>query len=546
MFINKYSIFYLLIVILCSSTIYPQPAKKLIIKGLKIFPESELYLQLHLERFEEGKINVSDVVTSIEKFYKDRNYTLVKVFATELRNTGEYTLFVDEGRLGKIIVHNLNSYYSLKFKQQVKIPGRIYNEVILKQNLVKLKQKFPKSQIRMEIEKPPDYESNIIQLDRELRRLKLGEIFDTEIFDRYTPLNDLHFFVTNSNGGDLPDNKNEGFGFDIDYKFPSVFIPQVYYLDKNLFSKKDYLESTLSIGVDPGLKKLLSIHPSLDIAFPPEISYVELTGEYKISPLQNDFIGPLLRGRIFHSKASRSDLGISGYTYLNMRGTLAPEITLLKNLNIYAGTGLEQVFIYDTSTDYNAEQYTIISNNNFWRPFNEARIKFDPVPIRIGNRIDKYLILTYTDYYSGNNSNTLEIKGVYDTEFENLSILSLKLYAAMLFQNPPFYDNISVNNQFFKGFSGDSYYCNKNLSLSGEYRISIYQDYMYAGAFFDCVLFEPEGYILSGTKQGIYYGPTARLLIYDQFELITYFGFDRLFPDNNTGFNLQMKLRKKW
>lgn len=190
MFINKYSIFYLLIVILCSSTIYPQPAKKLIIKGLKIFPESELYLQLHLERFEEGKINVSDVVTSIEKFYKDRNYTLVKVFATELRNTGEYTLFVDEGRLGKIIVHNLNSYYSLKFKQQVKIPGRIYNEVILKQNLVKLKQKFPKSQIRMEIEKPPDYESNIIQLDRELRRLKLGEIFDTEIFDRYTPLND--------------------------------------------------------------------------------------------------------------------------------------------------------------------------------------------------------------------------------------------------------------------------------------------------------------------------------------------------------------------
>jgi hemolysin activation/secretion protein len=166
MLIKKKLCFLTLSLILVASTLHSEHGKKLTIKGLKLFSEKELYSHLQLNRFEEGKIPLAQVIISIEKFYKLRNYPLVKVYAADVRTSSEYVLFVDEGRIGKIIVHNLNNYYSLKFKQQVKIPERIYNPVVVEQNLYNLKKKFPSAEITVELQQPPDYEGNLIQLDR--------------------------------------------------------------------------------------------------------------------------------------------------------------------------------------------------------------------------------------------------------------------------------------------------------------------------------------------------------------------------------------------
>lgn len=535
-----------LVLTVISSPLYSRYDKTLTIKGLKIFSEEEIYSQLQLNRFELGIISLEDVINSIEKFYRGKNYTLVKVYVTDIRSTGKFVLFVDEGRLGKIIVHNLNNFYSLKFKYQIDIPERIYNTDVISKNINILQSNFPSSEIRMELKKPPDYEGNIIQLDRELERLKLGEIFDTAFFDRYTPLHDLHFYVKHRKSSDLSGGKQEGIGYDIDYKFSSLFIPQLYYYNANIIAARDYLESNLSVGIDPGINGLFKIPPSNTLLFPPALRFIELTGEYKISPMQNEYIGPLVRGKLYHSETSRKDLGITSYRYLSSRGTLAPEFTVLKNLNIYAGLGSEHIFIYNSKIDYRAERHINPEDDEYINSFAETRLKFDPIPIRIGNRMDKYMLLTYTNYFAGNNSSRIEILGVYDAEFSNLSVLSFKTKAVALYNSPPFYLSEDVSNQIFKGFTGKDYYSNRKLSASIEYRFSIYQDFIYAGAFFDWIIFKPEGYILSGTKQGINFGPTGRILIYDQFEFIAYFGFDRLFPDNKTDTNLKMKLRKKW
>jgi hypothetical protein len=536
----------ILFVILISSPLSSKNSKKLTIKGLKIYSEEEIYSELQLKRFEEGKKPLAEVISSIEKFYKKNNFPLIKVYSTDVRTSNEYVLFVDEGRLGKIVVHNLNNYYSLKFRQQIDIPKRIYNTETLNKNLNKLKKKFPQSKIAVELRQPPDYESNIIQLDREIERLKLGEIFDIELFDRYIPLHDLHFIVTDSKGTGTLNGKTEGIGYNISYRFPSVLIPEISFYKENNFAAKDYFESSLSAGINPGLRGFFTYPPSNTLLFPPEITFIELTGEYKISPMQNKFIGPLLRGRVYHSNTARSDLGITEYKYLNVRATLAPEITLLKNLNVYAGIGTDQIAVYDSEIDYEMENHFNESDDIYHNTFAEARLKFDPIPVRIGNRIDKYVIITYTSYLAGKNANQLEVLAAYDTEFENLSILSFRSKTFILYGDSRFYQQAGVNNTYFKGFPGDSYYSGKKTSLSGEYRFSIYQDYIYAGGYIEAVAFEPEGYVLSGSKQGINFGPTARFLLYDQFELIGYFGFHRLLPDNITGTNFQIKLTKKW
>lgn len=560
---NKVRLFLItLLLITISSSIYPQNAKILKIRGTTIFEESELFELLDLRRFEEGFMSLGEATTAIEKFYKENYYTLVRVFPIEVQGKNKYMLYVDEGRLGKIIVHNLNNYYSLKFKQQLDIPGKIYNTDVINKNLEYMRSKYPNKEITVELMKVPDYDGNLIQLDEELQKLKLGELVDLDFFRGYSALYDLHFYVQKSgtaakdkkeaeaavskkDSDELP-GKTEGFGFEIETNFPIIMVPALYYYGENMLAKKDYLETTLRASFDFGFDGFFNWLPENTLVFPPEREFAEIIGEYKISPMQNDLIGPLLRERIYLSDSSRPDLGISSYSYFSIRTTVAPEITLLKNMNVYAGIGVEQVKIYDAFVN-SPEAADYIQDEDFYmNPFTELRLKFDPVPIRIGNRIDKYILFTFTNYFKGKNFTEFEMEGIYDTEFENLSILSLKFRIFTLSDSPPFYQSMNVSNKFFKGFPGENYMTNKQLSLGSEYRFSIYQDYLYAGAFFEWTKFEPEGSFLSGTKQGTVWGPVGKVLVYDQYEFTVYYGFEKLYPDDRTGTMFKMKFSKKW
>jgi hypothetical protein len=271
-----------------------------------------------------------------------------------------------------------------------------------------------------------------------------------------------------------------------------------------------------------------------------------VTAEYKFNPYKNDLWGPITRSRLYQSKSSRPDLGLTKYEYLQSKSTLAPEFTFLNYFNIYAGLGYEKVYFYDIDEEDTAPQHIEIKNNKESYPFFESRIKLDPIPIRIGNRIDKYLVFTFTEYLGSRTSRELSLRCAYDFEFSDLSIYSFKFKSDLNFYDTPFHHNASVNSSFFKGFSGSGYYTNRIFSISNEYRVSVYQDYIYAGAFVDYTVFEPEGYLMSGTKHGIAAGPTGRFLFYDQFEFIVYYSLDCLLPEETIGTNLQMKFRKKW
>lgn len=61
-----------LLLIIISSPLHSQSNKKLTIKGLRVFSEQEVYSQLQLKRYEDGKIPLNKVITSIEKFYREK------------------------------------------------------------------------------------------------------------------------------------------------------------------------------------------------------------------------------------------------------------------------------------------------------------------------------------------------------------------------------------------------------------------------------------------------------------------------------------------
>jgi len=519
-------------------------SREFIIDGLRIFKQRELRKILNLDPLVSGKEGGKKAADIISRFYRKNGYTLIKIHIVE-DSDERLALYVNEGRLAKIVVHGLNNYYSLKVKQLIDFPCRIYNTEIEEQNIDRIKKKYKFPVIRTELKKIADYSESFFQIDRELKRIAFLQN-NIKIFNDFPPEYDLHLYPGKSSKTKGLRIEKNGISFNIDYDYPSLFIPEISYYKNNIFYGKDYLELNFSSGFNPGIKGFVSYPPSNTLLFPPDRSFSRINGEYKINPFMNDIFGPVIIEDIYQSKSSRTDLGIERYKYLRSKTTLAPEFTLLKYFNIYAGFGYEKVYFYDTKTDETSEEEINIDNGLENYPFLESRIKLDPIPIRLGNRLNKHLKITLTEYFGNRHSRELKMECVYDFEFSSLSIYSLRLNSVLNFYDTPFHHNSGVSSKTFKGFHGEGYYTNKDFAVSNEYRFSVYQDYIYAGAFVDYVIFEPEGSFLSGTKQGVAAGPVGRFLFYDQFELIVYYSFDRLFPDGTKGTNLQLKFRKKW
>ncbi|MCL1833136.1 MAG: hypothetical protein FWG49_01415 [Leptospirales bacterium] len=537
------------ILMLSLAALHGQSANKLLIRGLKIFTEDEIYLNLNLKRFAAGELSVSEVISEIENFYKEKGYLLVKVYLISDESNENCEIFVDEGRIGKIVIHGLPTYNVFRFKRVIDIPENIFNSGVMDKNLENLHEKFPQSNIRIDVKKVNDYKYSIIQIDRMFRRLGALVSIDTNFTVLYSAQNDLHFFVedrVDDSEEENSQNKKGGkFGFKIHFNFPTTVIPQVLYERNQLFFERDHLSSVFSVGYDFGFTKLISTSPAFLEAMPHEMTFAELKYEYKVNLVNIDYFGPLINGTMYRSHTSRKDLGIVRFDYSYVRAVLAPEFTLFNYFNVYAGLGNELLYISNSMFNDAAERYLYVKDHGVYSNFTEVRLKFDPIKINIGNKLDRYVILIYDSYFYGSDFNKLELNSIFETEFDNFSILSLSLKGFKLFGKPQFYRSEEVDDKYFLGFTGKDYYTNSKVSVSSEYRFSIYRDFFYIGAFFDTIIFKPEGYIISGTKFGLGYGPTIRILVYDQYEFIVYYGFDVLYPDKQRGTNLNLKFSRR-
>src|SRR3990172_1958255 len=153
------------------------------------------------------------------------------------------------------------------------------------------------------------------------------------------------------------------------------------------------------------------------------------------------------------------------------------------------------------------------------------------------NRLKKEIALVYDFYFLYNIFNKVRLLGVYEHEFKDRSIYSGMIYYQYTFGKTPFYHEASVSNLAFKGFQRTSYFSRNALAQSNEYRISVYKDFLYIGAFFDMAVFEGSGRDIKGPQFGIVGGPTIRVLLLDHFELYLQYGWDYLFSNKiNAGY----------
>jgi len=300
----------------------------------------------------------------------------------------------------------------------------------------------------------------------------------------------------------------------------------------------DKVETGISAGIFYGF--------DLNFTALPYWTYMEFFSNYHFTPTLKDYFTPVVRGYAYRSWSSREDIGLDQYEYLILRGTLAPGITLLRKLKVFAGYGTERVHVYNSRINPDATFIVETEERIDYWTFFEARVELKLFNFSIFRPEDRQITLLYNYYMNDENFHLLEFSGNIDYEFNNFDLLSFQFDASRLWPSPPFYHEIPVSDDTFKGFMGKSYFTREIIRISSEYRISIYRDFIYAGVFCDFTSFEGSGYDLEGTQYGTVGGLGGHFVFLDQFEFNIYFGKDYLFSSEESQYNLQFSAHKKW
>ena len=143
----------------------------------------------------------------------------------------------------------------------------------------------------------------------------------------------------------------------------------------------------------------------------PRMTFFQVDLSYLSAPLLYDFFTPLVKNTIYRSKASRNDLGLLAYDYWLIKTVLAPGISLMKKIRLYAGLGIENSEIMNSKRDPDHAQYAEIirEKNNY--PFVESGLEFSRYPFAGLKPLKQKISVTYNHYFSLRRFNEFELKG---------------------------------------------------------------------------------------------------------------------------------------
>ncbi len=525
----------LFILLLSSGKAWPdeKPLKKIELEGLKVYTEEALLKNLKISKIITPDLRLDGVVSKISRYYHDQGYLLIKIYIIENSPERLY-LYIDEGRLDRIVFHRLNTLNLIKMKYRYSFYKNIFNQKRLEKIIQRLKEREGYDLVRYNIIPSRSFDSSLFQLDRELNIPVIG-VWQIPFFEKYKNRFYIDFQLEKSSPG--KDGGKKLVEYDLTSSYAKGLIPGVKYYRTNLLDTGDKFKAAADIGIMYGFDRKFNEYPRMTF-FQTEVSY-------QVSPIM-DIFTPLVKNILYRSDYSRKDIGISSYKSWLVKSLLAPGFTFLKNLEIYSGAGVENAIIwgidYMPGRDYRPE---IISEKNNY-PYFETGFELSRNPHNEFDILKQKINFIYTHYYYVKFFNLFEAKAVYDHEFDYYNIYSIKFSYKKLWGNVPFYHEESVTSQTFKGFMGQSYYSRHLSSMSNEIFTSIYREFMYLGIYFDTVAFMGSGYDLSGIKYGIAGGPGFKVLLLDHFEGYIYFGRDLLLGTGLSHNNLNFGLNKKW
>lgn len=517
---------------ICHKEAMSAPFKKLTLQGTIIFEEQKVIEGAGLTRLLKKEREPSSVARAIRMFYRSRGYDLVTAYIVH-DTPHALVIFIDEGRLGKIVFLNINTLDFIRIRYEFRLEGKIFNRYHVKRELAALEKKYRFKHVSYRLREIKNYDRSFFQIDRDLNIPVIISQF-IPYLETYAPRYIMEVMIDKGRKG-TP--SNYGFKIGIKANRGSGFMPQIRYHHNSLIGRGDSLKTKFTTGVMYGL--------NFKFDTPPEVNWFDFEGKYRFPPLLKKIFTPVTGFKIYHSNQERIDIDLAQFRYTRYRVTAAPGITLLKKLLISAGFGYEYINHYTSIPKENAPVPPGIPSSEHYFIIN-TEISLETIPFFKWKTTHKSFTINYDAYMDHVTFHRIRITGLAGFALSRQDQLSLKLNYSLNEGSVPLVYEYRVSNDFFKGFQGRGYYSNRTGAVSLEYSFSIYRDFIYTGLFGEATIFRATGRDLSGLNGGIIGGISFRLLLFDQFESVIYLGQDWLVATDKTQFNGYFSLTKKW
>jgi len=499
-------------------------ARSLRIDGTERFPASEIALVA-------GTGSFAETSAAIQNFYTARGYSLVRIYLVS-EDDSSLRLFIDEGKLGQIIVSGLDTISTIRLKSAFRIPGRIFNATEIDAECERIAGKYGYRKLSWRLEETPDYDQSFIQINGALRLPLFGEQ-RIPFFDRYGYR--YRLIIEPDHDRTAISFRSIQLRYGLRYVFWKGIIPELGVTVPGIFGTTDSFEAAFESGFD----YLGKLNP----AKRPGWLYNKAMARYHLPDFGSSRFMPRISASALHTGESRADAGVLSGRFILAEELLEPGIRILDRLRFYTGFGCEHINFYSMQVD--TAKNPPSTEDRAWGIF---RLSMELSAPGLGLEIDAIPALrcTWTWYADGENFNQGTLATGRRFELPGLTFLELGARWTMLNGEVPYFHEISVGGGGFRGFSGRDWHSRNITKLSTSVRTSLYRDYLFLGIFADGVYFEGSGRDLTGYHYGVVAGISAQLLFWDQFAGEISFGRDRLLTTGRSGKNLSFSIKRVW
>lgn len=528
----KWFILTLLLILHQYSDVFSLP-KDLIIQGNVLYTQDYIVRAADIDIIPANKFTFGTIAAAITKFYNDNGYTLARVLLVR-ESLASIIVYVDEGRLNRIVFKNLNSLDTMRIQYDFSLPNRIYNKLTVTKQLEKLKTKYAIKDFIVTIQQSKDYSGARFQINRLSPPFTDGKLPLLPTLPA-TPDPQYDIIITIVS---FPVEESGGFKYGLDTSFSLGLIPYISYSQPDVIKQGDNFRIRFKTGFMYGLNGNFTSYPYN--------TFNQIKSTYNFKAHFDGLFIPRVSSQLHNSKAGRKDLGLDQYKYVSINALAEPGFTPIERLRIYPGYGVEKVFIFQAveNPDATVPQPTITKDTQVWH-FVGIQSNIDIIPFSLKHTTGRKITLEAYRYQNTAHFYKVGIDTTVKFEFPNYDLFDFQADYTYLNDPVPFYYEEAVSTRTFKGFMGKDYYTTHIARASFEYEISIHRDFIHVGVYNDFTAFKGK-YLLSGTQTGVAYGISFHYIFFEQFEFALWWGKDYLPSTSQSGYNLKFALAKKW
>jgi hypothetical protein len=440
---------------------------KVNVYGNRIISTEDLFKIGRLSKRE--RFSRSDIITAvkrIEGFYLSKGYDLVEISYLFLMD--EWYIFVNEGRIGKIIIKGEDSLKTLVLKNVIRLREDTFNTYELKKILEQIKRDYGFKRVQYRLLPVSEDRSPRLPVTEKLSSLLSGN--DRSYIE---PEYDLMVIIKKKEWG-------EGFGVSLDYNSFGLIVGTGY-SDSSIILQDDRFRSSgkggfnLRRDLDGGENRFVLTLVSFDLLYVPSI-------------LRFRYFKPDFEIEVSDKSFMRGDIPLNEYRIFSVDTSFMAGVEITDNMTLSYGLGTEWICTHDF--DYVSNRDVRLMGTRLTRSYLYMRFSYLVREIMFRSDLRDFL--------------QLRIKHFIPSEMESYSLLQadyqktymfaydyLKIYSGgkFLFQEVPFFDEFSIAYSAFKSSFSDRYYARDAFYLSFEYNLSIYRDIMHTAFFTDFIVF---------------------------------------------------------